>query len=489
MRRWRLVLLCTGMFLAGLLPYAYLPLRAAAKPPINWGDPSTFERFVAQVTRRQYGAVGPMKTVEPRSLKRLARQAGYVAESVADDLTIWVSVLTCGGVMLLIRRDRRVLLLVIMWVAGTGLLFAMLANFDFDRTSWWAMRVSLIPASLGLAVPIAVLLDETTVWVARRATSVITSTAIVGAIACAVLAAPLVTHWKDCNYSNYWFAEDHARNLLACMMPNALVFPPGDHAAFPLVYMLMVEHVRDDVLLADIDGYVRSELLDGRPEGSPEPPDAWLIRRAHRPAYFTTKEAPPVENANFVPAGLLYHLLPTDKQFDSRDLLDQCRYRNWKTPTTVDYGASMIMADYEFFAGLQDLNGGETASARTHFSTSAKYGWGIKELFNNIGSALAEHHLEGDAKPYFEEAARLDPRYMSPRRNLVRPASVRGDWHEARSTLENILQIEPDDCRASNELGFLLRDRFADGPAAADCWRRSLRVRSDQPQIARALAE
>ncbi len=45
----RLIPLMPGFFL-GLLPYALLPLRAAASPRFNWGDPVTFERFVDHVT-------------------------------------------------------------------------------------------------------------------------------------------------------------------------------------------------------------------------------------------------------------------------------------------------------------------------------------------------------------------------------------------------------------------------------------------------------
>ena len=91
LKRWRLALGCGRMFLIGLLPYLYLPVRARANPPINWGNPSTVQQFWQHVTRYQYGAVGPMKTAEPRSIARFGRQMGYVAESICDDLTPWLA--------------------------------------------------------------------------------------------------------------------------------------------------------------------------------------------------------------------------------------------------------------------------------------------------------------------------------------------------------------------------------------------------------------
>lgn len=43
------------LFLLGLLPYLYLPWKAAQHPPINWGDPSSWERFFWVVLRQGYG--------------------------------------------------------------------------------------------------------------------------------------------------------------------------------------------------------------------------------------------------------------------------------------------------------------------------------------------------------------------------------------------------------------------------------------------------
>ena len=60
-RRWRLVAGCVLAAAAGLLPYLYLPLAASQHPPLNWGDPESLPRFLAHVTRAQYGtfALGP----------------------------------------------------------------------------------------------------------------------------------------------------------------------------------------------------------------------------------------------------------------------------------------------------------------------------------------------------------------------------------------------------------------------------------------------
>jgi hypothetical protein len=50
-RRWLALL---GLFLLGLTPYLYLPLRAAARPLANWGDPATPARFLWIISGREY---------------------------------------------------------------------------------------------------------------------------------------------------------------------------------------------------------------------------------------------------------------------------------------------------------------------------------------------------------------------------------------------------------------------------------------------------
>ena len=51
---WRQVALMVPFFLLGLSPYAVVPIRAAANPPVNEGNPASAEAFVSYVRRDQY---------------------------------------------------------------------------------------------------------------------------------------------------------------------------------------------------------------------------------------------------------------------------------------------------------------------------------------------------------------------------------------------------------------------------------------------------
>jgi tetratricopeptide (TPR) repeat protein len=127
-----------------------------------------------------------------------------------------------------------------------------------------------------------------------------------------------------------------------------------------------------------------------------------------------------VPNATFVPVGLLYLLLPDGMSVDRSAPWQTIRYRNSDArPSVHDFGADHIMADYFFFRALESFRQSDKDDALEHFDECAKRLHGVKEMYNNIGSALAEHQLLREAVSYFQKAIELDDQYQSPRRNLA----------------------------------------------------------------------
>ena len=60
---WRAILICSGLFLLGLVLYFYLPIASMTNPPINWGYPRTVEGFFHVLTRGQYEKMNPTADV------------------------------------------------------------------------------------------------------------------------------------------------------------------------------------------------------------------------------------------------------------------------------------------------------------------------------------------------------------------------------------------------------------------------------------------
>ena len=99
--RWRTVLKGAGLFLIGLLPYLYLPIRASMNPPMNEADPTTPARFWELVNGGQltgvFGAFGP--DLIPL---RLSFFGGYMG----DEFSVVLLFLGMFGAVVAVFRDR-----------------------------------------------------------------------------------------------------------------------------------------------------------------------------------------------------------------------------------------------------------------------------------------------------------------------------------------------------------------------------------------------
>jgi hypothetical protein len=100
---WKLVLAQFGLILAGLLVYVYLPIRAQAYPPVNWGNPQTLAGFLWEVTGNPYrgllfGAQAPVLWERIRSVSSLLMDqfgplglvAGVVGAIQYASLSKWI---------------------------------------------------------------------------------------------------------------------------------------------------------------------------------------------------------------------------------------------------------------------------------------------------------------------------------------------------------------------------------------------------------------
>ena len=496
LKDWKLIGLSLAAFVLGLMPYLYLPIRARANPPMNWGNPATASTFLEHVSRAQYGSTAPLRVREGRSVARFWRQSAYLTGVLARDLTLPIMLASLGGLLLLLWRRNPLGWMVMLLFLSCGILFLLVSNIDLDRTFRFAMKVFFIPLSLVLAMSLAFALDGLAARIERHVRG--RTRAMIGACVLLVPLLPAISNYRHCDYSNYWYAADHAKNMLASMLPDAIIFPTGDHNTFPLMYLTMVEGVRPDVSIADKYGYVDPALIDSIAEQSgqsvrltsEQDRQEFIIRHARRPVYCTTKTKPPVENADFLPVGVVYHLLPHGKPLDQDSAWKEIRYQNIEEgPSVQDLGASHILADYYFFTALNELRKGQLETALASFRQSAAPAHGIKENANNIGSALAEHGLADDAVGYFEDARDLDEHYLTPRRNLVRIYEQQERWAQVEELLQEIILITPDDPRPFARLGFIAAELNEDPKQARHWWQESLRRDPNQPRINEALKD
>jgi hypothetical protein len=235
----------------GLLPYAYLPLRASMHPPLNWGSPDTFDRFVEHVSGAQFHfAVGFDSRV-------FRQQLEYLANVLWSDLTFVGILVAALGLTFLFRKARAHAL----WTWILFLTCAVVSGlYDINDIGDYSL-----PAYLALGVWVAAGLCYLS-SVAGRFTRT-------GAMALGVSLVVLnaLRHFEPMNERENTLVEDLVRNVLADLPPDAVVLSNHwDYWVSGSLYAQHVEGFRPDVVILDPEGlrsetYLR-ELERHRPE-------------------------------------------------------------------------------------------------------------------------------------------------------------------------------------------------------------------------------
>jgi hypothetical protein len=236
--RWlqaRVLLPSLALFLVGLGVYAYLPLAARYKPPVNWGNPVTWDRFLWVVTARQYhSSVFGLDLADVPS--RLSTWAGLLGEQFGW----WGLALALVGGWWVWRRDRALALAGLAWMmlAGAHAFF-----YDSDDS-----HVYLLPAIMLLALwwgeGLGRLLRLARVRWPKRANPALVT-------ACLLPLLSLGLHWSSADTGNDWQAQAYVYGVLEAVEPGSLIVARGDRPTFALWYGLYAESQRPDVAVVN----------------------------------------------------------------------------------------------------------------------------------------------------------------------------------------------------------------------------------------------
>jgi 4-amino-4-deoxy-L-arabinose transferase-like glycosyltransferase len=234
---WRLVLGGVGLFVLGLAPYLYLPVRALIGPPVYEADPSSFARFFELVAGREFGirfgTFGP-----DEYLSRLVSLWGYLLEEFHPGLLLVAAV----GVVVMLLKDRAGALLI-----GVPFLGWLVYAIGYDIFDYFIYFIpSYLMLALFVAVGAATILEGAERLVARTPPLLRTATPVLVSIALLYLAVADVGE----DYS----LEDRSEDLTGRRIVEAVVEKTAPdatvlHHRSPLPYMILVEERRADLTL------------------------------------------------------------------------------------------------------------------------------------------------------------------------------------------------------------------------------------------------
>ena len=248
----RLILTLIPPFLLGLSVYLFLPIRSAENPILNWGHPSTLERFLWHVSGKQY------RVWMFSSTGAAAKQWNHFVDAVPHEFFYFPLLLSLFGAWRLFWSDRRVFTFTGLLLAGC---IAYSINYDIhDIDSYFLLAHIAIALFAGFGA-----------FEALRLAGGIRGKVIGAALLCIVLAAELRANWDEDDASGNDLVEDYTRNILSNLPPNSVILSyQWDYFVSASYYFQYVHHFRTDVTVIDKELLRRSWYFMQMAKNHPE---------------------------------------------------------------------------------------------------------------------------------------------------------------------------------------------------------------------------
>jgi len=235
----RLVLGGAGLFLLGLTPYLYLPIRAAMDPPFEANDPTNFERFWYVVSGGNL--TGSFFSFGPSELP--GRMLFYWAH-LLDNTHFLVAMVALAGAIVMLVRDRAVG--VFLGFLFFGWLFHAAEN-DIPDVDLYFIPTYLV-LSLWAAAGFGTLLGEIETLTSGFPRA--TKGALLGVLSAMMLLLPVLgvgATYVRVDMSGVYRGREEIEAVADNAAPNATIL----HHRSSMWYMVLVERRRRDLTLVD----------------------------------------------------------------------------------------------------------------------------------------------------------------------------------------------------------------------------------------------
>lgn len=226
----------TPFFVLGLSVYLYLPIRASAQPPLNWGNPVDLERFVWHLSGKQY------RSWMFTGFESAAKQFNYFLESFTTEFHYVTFIPLLVGVFAALRRSGRMFIFLLLLFLGC-LLYAI--NYEIHDIDSYFLLAYL---TAGLVMVLGV--QSMGNWLSEQLPA--TWQLLVWVL---VLSFPVAQWWSNGEYvdqSDNFLVHDYTQNILNHVEPNAFILTyQWDYFVAPSYYAQFVKKQRQDVVIID----------------------------------------------------------------------------------------------------------------------------------------------------------------------------------------------------------------------------------------------
>ena len=248
----RIWFLAVFLVLIGISSHLYIPVRAAQRPFINEGHPSTWNMFMDYVLRKQYGET----SFFVRRASFFGEQMGYHFLRYLGDqwlnsgvMSGWfkvpanliktIAIIISGGLGLFgaifqARRNKHSFFYHLSLVFCTTILMVFVINLSNaevrDRDYFFVVGYNMLAIWMGIGAMGLVTL-------AKNKSAQIALMAVLAAFPIVNLASQYFVHDR----SREFIALDYGINFLNSLEENAIIFTNGDNDTFPIWYAQAVE--------------------------------------------------------------------------------------------------------------------------------------------------------------------------------------------------------------------------------------------------------
>lgn len=228
---FRTLLPAVALFVVGLSVYAYLPLAAMHRPPMNWGNPQTWDGFLWVVSGEQY-----QQFVFGLETSEIAGRVSEWAELLGGQFGWWGLAIALIGGWGQWQRQRRFFLFTVTWAAlvGTYAFF-----YDTSDSYMYLLPVVMLMAlwwGEGVYLLLGMMRRQRRIWQRLALTILILLPAVSVAL-----------HWQAVDPDDDWESRIYFEQVLETVPQGSLIIVRADQPTFALWYAVYAEGMRSDV--------------------------------------------------------------------------------------------------------------------------------------------------------------------------------------------------------------------------------------------------
>ena len=222
--------------------YLYLPLRASAKPLLNWGNPVDWEKFWRHFTGSQYRVWLFSSTAAAK------KQFAYYVSNFPSEFGYICWLLALVGIVELYKRSKKLFVFLILNFIVT---VAYAINYDihdidsYFLLSYFSVSFFVLFGALGILKG-----DRKKIYFAATV------------IGIAILIEAVV-NFPRADKSDYYVLSDYTNEILNSTAPNSVILTyQWDYFVSPSYYLQLIENRRKDVTVIDKELLRRSWYYD-----------------------------------------------------------------------------------------------------------------------------------------------------------------------------------------------------------------------------------